>query len=93
MTVETETLILKAIEKLEQKLDKFIDNTNQEFKNINQTLTSIQVNQGIQGEQIKELQKGQDKQTTWLLSLVTGLVLGLLGLVTAVGKVVFFPNP
>ncbi len=44
MTVETETLILKAIEKLAHKLNKFIETTNQ-------SLTSIQVNQArLEGE-------------------------------------------
>jgi hypothetical protein len=50
--------------------------------------------------EIKNLQSGQDAintklnvQSTWFLSLLTGLVIGLLGLVAAVGRVVFFPNP
>ncbi len=45
MTVETETLILKAIEKLDQKLDNFIGTSNQKFDDVNTSLTSIQVNQ------------------------------------------------
>ncbi len=68
MTVDTETLILKALEKLDQKLDKFIETTNQKFDDVNTSLTSIQVNQArLEGEvktldvKFENLQKGQDE--------------------------------
>ena len=111
MTIETETILIKLLEELKadvketnQKLDRFIDTTNQ-------TLTNIQVNQarlegkidnveGILKEKTSSLQQGQDiintklnTQNTWLLSLITALIVGVLGLIVTIGKVVFFPNP
>ncbi len=68
MTVESETLILKAIDELKGTLNKFIETTNQKFDDFNTSLTSIQVNQAkLEGEvktldvKIENLQKGQDE--------------------------------
>lgn len=50
MSVETETILMKLLEELKA-----------ESKETNKRLNSIEVNQAIQGEQIKSLQKGQDE--------------------------------
>ena len=100
MTIETETILIKLLEELKadvketnQKLDRFIETTNQ-------TLTNIQVNQARLEEKTSSLQQGQDginnklnTQNTWFLSLITALIIGVLSLIVTIGKVVFFPNP
>ncbi len=72
--------LAKILERLEQKIDK---------------VTESQIR--LEGE-VKTLHSGQDAinaklntQNTWLLGFLTALVVGILGLVAAVGKVVFFP--
>jgi len=68
MTVETETALIKLLEKIEQKLDKFIETTNQKFDNIQKDLTDLKVGQAkLEGKvetldvKIENLQKGQNK--------------------------------
>ena len=34
MTVETETILIKLLERIEQKLDTFIETNNQKFENV-----------------------------------------------------------
>ncbi len=69
MTLETETILIKLIEEIKaegketnRKLDRVIENVNE-----------VKLTQGIQGEQIKSLQKGQDDFRTELKEVKTEL--------------------
>ena len=99
MTVETETILIKLLERIEQKLDRFIETTNQKFENVQKDMTDLKVGQARLEEKTSSLQQGQEiintkinTQNTWLLSLITALIVGVLGLIVTIGKVVFFPN-
>ncbi len=102
MTVETETILIKLLEELKAEFKEL----KTDVKETNKRLNSIEVNQArlegkidtLQVEQ-KNLTSGQDainvklnNQKAWLLTVLTGLMLGILGLIAAVGKVVFFPS-
>ncbi len=84
--------LAKILERIEQKLDRHIENTQKD-------LTDLKIGQIRLEEKTATLTSGQDAinaklntQGNWLLSLLTALVVGILGLVAAVGKVVFFPS-
>ena len=88
MTIETETILIKLLEELKA-----------DVKATNQTLTNVQISLARLEEKTISLQQGQDiinnklnTQNTWLLSLITALIIGVLGLIVIIGKVVFFPN-
>ena len=84
MTIETETILVKLLEKSEEKLDRFIETTQRD-------LTWLKVGQATLGGKIETLQvkqknliSGQEainnklnKETTWLLTLLTTWLLGL----------------
>ncbi len=92
---------------VEFDLAKFLEDFRQELKETNRKIEKISEGQiRLEGKietlnvEVKTLQTGQDTinsklntQNTWLLSLLTALVVGILGLVAAVGRVVFFANP
>jgi|GEM_PF-6968805 len=106
MTIETETILMKFLEELKadvketnKKLDKLAEDVNDVKVNQAKLEGKVETLEVKLEEKTKTLQSGQDSinnklstQNTWLLSLITGLVIGLLGLVAAVGRVVFFPT-
>ncbi len=103
MNIETETILLKILERIEVEVKE----TNRKLENAQKDITDLKVGQArLEGKvettqvEMKTLQSGQDAinaklntQTTWLLSLLTALIVAVLGLVVTIGKVVFFPNP
>ncbi len=73
MTVETETPILKAIEKLEQKLDKFVDTTQKD-------LTDLKVGQARLESDVQSLKEDVKELKTiykWVIGLIVTLNVGI----------------
>ncbi len=88
MTIETETLLLKAIDELKGTLNKFIETTNQR-------LTGIEVNQArlegkveilaVEIQNIKEDVKEIKTELKETKNDVSGLYKGVIGLILTLG--------